>query len=769
MKNKHSIALLIISFLFSIAKINAGFDNAKKHGFNFNKLSASWDEALPLGNGLIGQLVWNKNNNLRFSLDRADLWDLRPIKELSLPEFSYSFVQKKVAEKDYSIVQKLFDEPYEREAAPTKIPAGALEFGIKNINEILSAKLDIFSAVSNVLWKDGLSLQTFVHAEKPFGWFMFENLKYKLTPNIIPPPFTGGDSLSSNANSVEGTDLRRLGYPSPEIVNSDNEIIYKQTGWNGFIYTVKVKWFYVHEKLIGLWTISNNKAKDDFRKEYESINSSNILSKYNKELNSHTKWWRTYWNKSSLSVPDQVLERQWYRELYKFGAASRRGAPPITLQAVWTADNGKLPPWKGDFHNDLNTQLSYWPCYSSNHLEEGLSFLDWLWAIRDTSKAYTKRYFNSDGLCVPGVCTLTGSPMGGWIQYSLSPVVSSWLAQHFYLHWKYSGDKKFLRERAYPWLKETAEFIEEILVRGKDGKLKLPISSSPEMNDNSISAWFPDMTNFDLSLIRWLFKSSAELASELKDKTHEKHWLDIYSRLPDFALGNDKKLLIAPGYELQASHRHFSHLMAIHPLGLIDWNNGDLDRQIISSSLKNLDEKGTDWWTGYTYSWLANICARSKNGEKASLALKTFAECFCLPNSFHVNGDQSNTGKSKFTYRPFTLEGNFAFAAGLQEMLLQSQNGLIEVFPAVPCSWKDIEFNDFRAEGAFIVSAKKQNGKLVSLSILPEKGGELRIKNIFREAKYKIKGTKTDKNVFENDIITLKTEPGKEIIFSLQN
>ena len=151
-----------------------------------------------------------------------------------------------------------------------------------------------------------------------------------------------------------------------------------------------------------------------------------ILDKANKQgwkksIADHTKWWRSYWSQSSISLPDSVLERQWYLEQYKFGAASRRGAPPISLQAVWTADNGRIPPWKGDFHHDLNTQLSYWPCYSSNHLEEGLAFLDWLWKIKPQAEAYTKDYYDSDGLNVPGVTTLDGSPMGGWIQYSLGP------------------------------------------------------------------------------------------------------------------------------------------------------------------------------------------------------------------------------------------------------------------------------------------------------------------------------------------------------------
>ena len=118
-------------------------------------------------------------------------------------------------------------------------------------------------------------------------------------------------------------------------------------------------------------------------------------------------------------------------------------------------------------------------------------------------------------------------------------------------------------------------------------------------------------------------------------------------------------------------------------------------------------------------------------GEDARDALRTFAECFCLTNGFHANGDQSQSGKSKFTYRPFTLEGNFAFAAALQEMLLQSHTGKIHIFPALPNDWKDLSFEKLRAEGAFIVSASLRGGKLAHAEIMAEQGGTLQVINSF--------------------------------------
>jgi alpha-L-fucosidase 2 len=427
-------------------------------------------------------------------------------------------------------------------------------------------------------------------------------------------------------------------------------------------------------------------------------------------------------------VPNAVVEKQWYLEQYKFGSAARRNAPPITLQAVWTADDGKLPPWKGDYHHDLNTQLSYWPCYSGNHLEEGLGYLDWLWKTRDTAFAWTKRFFNLPGLNVPMTADLNGNQIGGWVQYTHSPTTSAWLAHHFYLHWRYSADREFLRTRAYPYVRDVAVFLDALTgERDEAGKRTVPLSASPEINDNRPQAWFDRTTNYDLALVRWVFETAAELAAELKLAPDSARWRKAAAELPAFALGADGSLLVAPDYPLAASHRHFSHLMVLHPLGLIDWEDGDAARRTIRASLAHLDKTGTSLWTGYSFSWLASMAARARDGAAAERALEIFSTAFTLRSSFHVNGDQSGRGYSKFTYRPFTLEGNFAAAAGVQEMLLQSQRGVVRVFPAIPDAWRDVSFRTLRAEGAVLVSATKKAGRVEMVEVQSERGGPCRL------------------------------------------
>jgi alpha-L-fucosidase 2 len=709
------------------------------YSLTFPELASTWDEAIPLGNGMLGALVWQNGDNLRFSMDRADLWDLRPMENFSKPEFSFAWVQEQVKNNHYKTVQELFDVPYDQLPAPTKIPGAALEFDIKSLGEIAQVSLTLKNALCTVTWKSGAKLKTFVDATKQVGWFRFEKVPGNFMPLLIPPQYQKVERDTA-IDPVTGQDLQQLGYEQGTVEKDQNELVYCQKGWNGFEYEVAVSWTYSGNTLIGVWTISSSVSEKAGKKTAgELISESLSTAMFDAAFQSHEAWWEEFWNSSAISLPDTLLEKQWYLEHYKFGSAARPDGPPISLQAVWTADNGKLPPWKGDFHHDLNTQLSYWPAYTGNHLDLEAGFLKWLWNNKETFMKYTGKYFGTPGLNVPGVTTLTGEPMGGWIQYSLGPTVGCWLAQHFYLHWKYSGDDKFLRDRAYPWIRDVAVFLDAISAKDKNGKRKLPLSSSPEIHDNSINAWFTQTTNYDLAFIRWTFEKAGELAELLKKTDEARKWISILQEWPEYALDDQGGLAFAPGHPYAESHRHFSHLVAWHPLGIIDWSKGEKDQKIIRASLENLENRGPDWWCGYSYSWLGNLYARAFMGEKAAEVLRIFSENFCLPNSFHVNGEQHDKGYSKFKYRPFTLEGNFAFAAAIQEMLIQSHTGIIRIFPAIPSEWKDVAFKTLRTEGAFLVSAQQKNGSVEKIEILSENGGTCMVKSPFGAVKYRAK------------------------------
>lgn len=720
----------------------------------FDSLAKRWDAGMPLGNGMLGALVWQKNGHLRVSLDRADLWDERTAMDIS--KFNFKFVEQQLKKNEYDTIHKLGDWPYDNIAYPTKLPGGALEFDISKFAAVKKVSLDITTALSVVEFANGVKFNIYVHAINNVGYFGFENIAdEKIIPQLIIPNYTG-NAANENDNSHSGEGLSVLGYAKGTVTETANSIRYHQPTYGQHYYEILIQWKKFSAKnVIGEWTISNDKPA--------TLTELNTSAKEPTNWPSHIAWWKKFWTQSSINIPDEQLQKQYYLEMYKLGCVARKAAPAITLQAIWTADNGSLPPWKGDFHHDLNTQLSYWPSYTGNHLQEASTYTDWLWNIRNENKKYTRDYFGVNGLAVPGVTTIAGAAMGGWIQYSLSPSVSSWLAEHFYWQWKYSMDENFLKEKAYPYLHDVATFIEN-LTYIKDNKRYVALSSSPEYHDNNTNAWFNNFTNYDLSLYKFALNAAAEAATAMNKKDEAAHWKNILQQFPPFD-ENETGLTIAPGQNLDESHRHHAHLMPIYPLCQLDANN-EADKKLMNISLRHLEKEGTRNWCGYSFTWAACLYARAKEADSAAKQLKIFASNFCSPNSFHLNGDQYRGEYSSFTYSPFTLEGNFAFAQGVHELLLQSKTNYIEVFPAVPENWKDVSFTNLRAEGAFLISAKKENGVSTEVKIFSEKGGRLHIKLPYKT--WVVKNVPRH-NVQMNDDGTLSIQMGKGQVIIFEN
>lgn len=744
----------------------------EQHTLRLETPAMTWDEGLPLGNGLLGALVWGDGKPFKISLDRTDLWDLRPVPQYDSPDYNYATMREWVGQKRIEDLHRLYDDPYGN-AGPTKIPAGRIEFSLGEKPSFRKAELPLAPACAKVSFDGAIQARVLIHAVEPIGMIEVEGI----TPadiQVIAPPFSGEVRDPAGPNKISAGDLASLGYPAPEKIVEPTAQGYLQQGWGDFRFAVYFEWRKVEishgtnkkptRTWRGVWSIATSNEGDDPLAIARSRVRKALGGAWMNLQQSHFLAWLDYWKKSSIEIPDKVVEKQWYLDMYKFGAAARRNAPPISLQGPWTADDGKIPPWKGDYHHDLNTELCYWPCYSSNHLEEGLGFIDWLWKTKPKCEAWTQSFFKKPGLNVPMTSDLNNNQIGGWHQYTHSSTTAAWLAHHFYLHWRYSADETFLKERAYPYLREVAVFLEAITEKGEDGKRTLPLSSSPEINDNRLEAWFPVITNYDLALIRWTFSKSAEMADHLGLKGEADHWRSVLTEMPELALSNENGgLLVARGIPLKESHRHFSHLMAIHPLGLIAWENGDQDQKVIRAALEEMDRLGTSQWCGYSFSWKAGVAARARDGKRAGEALGIFANAFCLRNSFHANGDQSGKGYSNFIYRPFTLEGNFAAAAGLQEMLLQSYSGTIRVFPAIPEDWQEAAFESMRAEGAFLVSARRSLGNTQRVDIQSEKGGVCLLENPFPEGSFLVAEGDTAKVSTKDSQILIDMLPGETI------
>jgi hypothetical protein len=203
-------------------------------------LPSRWDEALPLGNGTIGALIWEKDTKLRISLDHAELWDLRPMAELHTKNFSYKWVKEQLDKDNYAAVQKIGDIPYEREPAPSKLPGAALQFNSNEWGKVISSVLNIENASTTVVWENGIKMNSFVHASKPFGYIRFENCK-DLKIELVPPKYQGNTNKTARG-SVAGDDLERLGYKQGATKTSGQTYKYIQKGWGDFYYVVALKY-----------------------------------------------------------------------------------------------------------------------------------------------------------------------------------------------------------------------------------------------------------------------------------------------------------------------------------------------------------------------------------------------------------------------------------------------------------------------------------------------------------------------------------------------
>lgn len=674
-----------------------------------------WDDAIPLGNGMTGGLLWGKNNEIRLSLDRGDLWDLRPHPGFTAPEFNYETVRRMALAGHTDSLNQQYSKPNDY---PTKLPGCRLVLTLADTTKVKSFNLNIKSALGSVALGDSY-IKCFFSAVQPVALMK------------VPNTF-------SDIELVPNKTVTQLGYAPPQVKKSATGLWLIQDAALGFRYVFVVQTKRLKEHTLLAIAATTSEDSDDPLSLAQRHARLALEAGFEHMFEEHNTWWADFWSKSSVSIPDPLIQHQYNMVQYFYGAASKRGAPPIPLQGVWTADAGRLPPWHGDYHHDLNTQLTYWSYLTSNRFDQGLSFLDFMWSLKPVHEEFAHDFFETDGHVVPGVMALNGKPMGAWFQYTLSPTMGAWVAQAFYWHWRYTMDLQFLEERAYPYCTSIAKGLLGLMEPDENGMLKLALSSSPEIHNNRQEAWLKPNSNNDLALIRWIFGANAEMAKALGKANEEKHWHDLLSKMDALAvLGNDGPLLITSGEPLSESHRHHAHLMGIHPLGIIHIEGSDRDRRIIEASLQQIDALGTLLWTGYSFAWMANIQARAGRADRALEFLDNYVNSFTLRNGFHRNGESTDHNLSSFRSRAFTLEGNFAAGQAVHEMLLQSWGNRIRIFPAIPDDWMDVSFSNLRAEGGYIVSARRKEGQTTYVEITSTVDQYLKLKDPFNGMSFK--------------------------------
>lgn len=698
------------------------FEVPARCDLQFDKAVPLWDEAIPLGSGLTGCLIYGDGAPLKLSLDRGDLWDCRPAPEVLAPDYTYEELIRLVQEKDQQGIVDRFDDFYSRWPYPTKLPAGNLQLffeGPKQVQSRLS--LQRAEATVTVETEAGVcEISAFLSAQDRFGYLKLRGVLPRT--EIFTHDFTLPDG--EEAFSLASRSTKNMRYAPAQSLALDGILGRYQEIYEGafaLLYAEKD----TADGREAVYYIASSRDGEGWLEAAAEAMKKALARGYDAALEPHLAWWEGFWSKSAVSLPDETLEKNWYLTHYYLGSCSRKGAYPMPLQGVWTADSGYLPPWKGDYHGDLNLQFSYYAGLKADHLEEVECFTDFFTALNRTAgRKFAEDFFDAPGgACMPSCFAFDGTSLGGWPMYATTITNQIWELHVYYQYYQYTRNEDFRKNELLPQLIECERVVRRWLKEDEEGHLVLPLSSSPEINDAEIDSWMPTITNYDLALLHFLYRALIEF-------TGDDQYRAIRDRLPGYA-ADETGYQIRKGLPLTESHRHHSHLMQAFPLDLVDWSD-PADRALVETSVAHLEDLGPDWWVGFSFTWIADLFARLGKGEDAVKYLELLVKHLYSPNGFHLNGDQLRSGLTRYTYRPFTLETNMMFAEAVQEMLMQCHDGVIRVFPAVPAEWlQDCSFDGLLAYGNVKVSAVAKDGAIRSVTLTARRDGDVTLLNPF--------------------------------------
>lgn len=471
-------------------------------------------------------------------------------------------------------------------------------------------------------------------------------------------------------------------------------------------------------------------------------------------LASHRDWWHEFYPKSFVSVPDPRLESFYWIQFYKLACASRPHLVPVDLLGPWYRKTG----WPRIWWN-LNIQTLYLPVYTGNRLELGESFTNFIDAKRENFYRNAKDIWGYDGCATVPHTTcyegLRGDGSAAPDKY-INPGDFTWALHNYYLHYRYSMNHAMVTDQDkhafYPLLRDSINLYLKILKEGDDGKLHLPKLHSPEYGDDADN-------NYNLSLLRWGCRTLIDLNEryQLNDPLVPT-WRKTLDELVPYPV-DENGLRIGATVSYAKSHRHWSHLLMVHPLHIMTGEQ-PAERELLEKSVLHwLTVDGSRGINGWSRAAAASLYATLGDGENAIRQIHGHMadKRFVRPNTMYIEGSP-------------VIECAIVLNRSLQDMLLQSWGGKIAVFPAIPEAWDRAVFHDLRAEGAFLVSAERRDGKTAWVRIKSLAGEPCRVQpNLSGRVSVQINGKPIDMAPSADGIFQLPLAKGDEAVLQSEN
>ncbi|MBE1489381.1 glycosyl hydrolase family 95 catalytic domain-containing protein [Plantactinospora soyae] len=429
------------------------------------------------------------------------------------------------------------------------------------------------------------------------------------------------------------------------------------------------------------------------------------------------------------SAADRALEALFFQYgRYLLVASSRAGSLPANLQGVW--NNVTNPPWDADYHVNINLQMNYWPAEITNLSETTAPLFDYVDSMVPPGQVTAEQVYGNRGWVVNNETNIYGfTGLHSYPQSFWFPEAGAWLAQHYYEHYRFTRDERFLRDRAYPVMKQLALFwLDELVVDPRDGKLVVSPSYSPENGDFTAGA------SMSQQIVWELFTNTVEAAGIVGgDAAFRQEVRAALDKLdPGIRVGSWGQLqewkedLDNPGDQ----HRHVSHLFALHPGAQI---SALKDPELAAAAKVSLNARG-DGGTGWSKAWKINFWSRLLDGDHAHKMLTEQLRQSTLANLWD-------------THPPFQIDGNFGATSGIAEMLLQSQTGEVQILPALPSAWPTGSVSGLRARGDLTVDTSWSGGAATEVAVTAGRDGPVTLRSPLFAGPYRLVDATTGKRV----------------------